>query len=307
MKYTKAVVTGGAGFIGSHLVDALIRRHIKVFVVDDLTAGDKKRLNPNARFHKLSILSPALPKLLKTIKPDVIFHLAAQTSVQQSLKDPVGDARVNILGTLLLARAAAAAKVPKIVFSSTGGALYTGRPPFSETDTIAPASPYGLSKAGAEEYLAFAKRQYGLKTTILRYANVYGPGQTPNGESGVIAIFGKALLAGKSLTINGDGKQTRDFVYVDDVVRANLLAMMKDGEGTFNIGTGKETSMNTIFRLMTKIVGANVKEKHGPAKDGEVLRSALNVAKAKKELGWESSVSLEEGLAKTIKWMQKKM
>src|SRR3990167_1891389 len=176
MKYTKAVVTGGAGFIGSHLVDALIRRHIKVFVVDDLSSGDKKRLNPNARFHKVSILSPALPKLLKTIKPDVIFHLAAQTSVQKSLKDPVGDARVNILGTLLLARAAAAAKVPKIVFSSTGGALYTGRPPFSETDTIAPASPYGLSKAGAEEYLAFAKRQYGLKTTILRYANVYGPG-----------------------------------------------------------------------------------------------------------------------------------
>ena len=306
-KYKTALVTGGAGFIGSHVVDALIRRHIKVYVVDDLSRGRKENINPNAHFIKLSIASPQIPKLLKRMKPDVIFHLAAQMDVQKSLKNPPQDAQVNILGTLRLAHEAAKLGVKKFVFSSTGGAMYSdqGRPPFGEHVPAEPISPYGISKRAAEMYLAFLQEMHGMPYVALRYANVYGPRQRHDGEAGVIAIFGGCLLSGKQAVINGDGKQTRDYLYVDDVVRANMLAMNRSVSGIFNIGTGKQASVNALFRKLRKIAKSDMPERHAPACSGEVFRTALNCKKAKKELGWTPRIDLDTGLVKTMKWLKK--
>lgn len=301
-----ALVTGGAGFIGSHVVDALIKRHIKVYVVDDLSRGRRQNVNPNAHFTKISIANPQLPKLIKKIKPDVIFHLAAQMDVQKSLRDPMYDAKVNVLGTLNLATTAAQMGVKKFVFSSTGGAMYSGgRPPFPESKPAEPLSPYGIAKKTAEMYLQFLEDNYGMRTVALRYANVYGPRQRADGEAGVIAIFAGRILSGKQAVINGDGKQTRDYVYVGDVVRANMIAMNRAVSGAFNIGTGRETSVNALFRKLRKIAKSKMPERHAPAWPGEIHRTSLNCRKAKKELGWAPKVSLDEGLAKTLRWFKK--
>ncbi|NQV90620.1 NAD-dependent epimerase/dehydratase family protein [Candidatus Uhrbacteria bacterium] len=307
-KYQVALVTGGAGFIGSHVVDALIRRRLKVYVVDDLSTGFQKNVNPNAHFTKLSILSPQFPAYLKRIKPDVIFHLAAQVNLRTSVDEPFGDAQTNAIGTLTIGHWAAKLGVKKVVYTSTGGPMYPdgARIPYSEKVAPAPISPYGISKLAGELYLNHVYQVHGVPFVALRYANVYGPRQSAKGEAGVISIFAEKMLKGEPLAITGTGKQTRDFVFVEDVVRANMLAMDRKVVGAFNIGTGKETDINTIFNKMKKIVGYQLPVRKAPAAPGEVMRSALSSAKAQKNLGWEPKVKLDEGLKKTITWFQKK-
>jgi len=307
-KYKTALVTGGAGFIGSHIVDALIRRRIKVYVVDDLSTGTKKNVNPNAHFTKMSILNPQFPKYLRRIKPDIVFHLAAQVNLRCSVEDPPGDARINVMGSLTIAHECGKLGVKKVVYTSTGGPMYPegARIPYSEKTPPAPISPYGISKRSAEMYFNYAYHVHGMPYVALRYANVYGPRQNAKGEAGVISIFAEQMLKGAPTMITGTGKQTRDFVYVDDVVRANMAAMNRSVVGEFNIGTAKQTSINTIFRKMKKIIGYQLPERHVPSCPGEVMRSALSYKKAQKFLGWEPKVKLEDGLKKTIKWYQKK-
>lgn len=306
MAYKRALVTGGAGFIGSHVADALIRRRVKTFVVDDLSTGDKRNVNPNAEFVKHSISAPSFPAILKKIKPDVVFHCAAQVNVRTSVLDPVTDARVNVIGTVQLVMHAKAAGVKKIIFSSSGGAMYSDRvkPPYRETQPAEPVSPYGIAKRAGETYLEFGHAAFGIETVSLRYANVYGPRQNSKGEAGVVAIFASGTLAGKPLVVNGDGKQTRDFVFVGDVVRANMLALKSGTNGIFHIGTGRETSVNTLFKTLKRLTGYRGTEKHAAAALGEVRRSALDASHARRILGWEPSVSLEEGLARTVEWMK---
>jgi len=308
-KKTKvALVTGGAGFIGSHIVDGLIKKHIKVFVVDDLASGKRSNVNPNARFIKMSVLSPKFPALVKKIKPEFIFHLAAQIDLRLSVHKPAYDAKINIMGTLAMIEAAAAAGTKKIIFSSTGGPMYSSdrRPPYSESLPAEPISPYGIAKRTAEMYLAYARDVHGIDFVALRYANVYGPRQDSSKESGVVAIFTRAMMQGKQPVIFGDGKATRDYVYVGDVVRANMLAMNKKPTGIFNIGTGRQTSVNQVFDKLKKITGATILKKYGPAQPGEVLRSALSSKLAKKNLKWEPKIKFDEGLRKTVSWTQKK-
>ncbi len=306
-KYKSALVTGGAGFIGSHIVDALIKRRIKVYVIDDLSSGHKSNVNPNAVFYKTSVLHPGLGKLILKIKPDVVFHLAAQIDVRCSVADPPGDARVNIMGTLAMAHASAKAGVKKFVFTSSGGAIYPDdlRPPFSEKVVVDPISPYGIAKRTAEMYLAFEHRIHGLPTVTLRLANAYGPRQALRGSyAGVISLFAQKMLKGEQCVINGTGKQTRDYVYVGDIVHAHMLAMEKNVSGIYNIGSGIETNVNQIFQKVNRLTGAKQKEVHGASCQGEVMRSALDATKAKRELGWKQEVSLDDGLKRTVEWFR---
>ncbi|NBS42055.1 NAD-dependent epimerase/dehydratase family protein [bacterium] len=307
-KYKTALVTGGAGFIGSHIVDALIKRRIKVYVIDDLSTGKKANLNPNATFYKMSVLDPGITKLVLKLKPDVVFHLAALLDVRCSVEDPPSDARTNIMGTLHIAHAAAKAGSKKFVFTSSGGAMYSDdiRPPFSEAVPADPISPYGIAKRSAEMYLQFEHRIHGLSTAIIRLANVYGPRQALAGTyAGVISKFSQNMLAGKPCVITGTGKQTRDYVYVGDVVRAQMLAMEKDATGIYHIGTGVETNVNQLFKKINALTGAKQKETHVAACQGEVMRSALDARKARKELGWTPEVSLDDGLKRTVDWFAK--
>jgi UDP-glucose 4-epimerase len=306
-KYTKALVTGGAGFIGSHIVDALVARRYKTYVVDNLSRGKKENLNPNAQFFKMDITSPEFPKLIQKLKPDVIFHVAAQIDVRKSVVAPITDAKINIFATLALAEAAAAAGVKKIIFSSSGGAMFSDdvRPPYSEEAREQPVSPYGITKRAGELYLNFEQKNRGLSCVSLRYSNVYGPRQSSVGDAGVVAIFSEKMLAGLQAKINGNGKQTRDYVYVGDVVRANLLAMNEKINGIFNIGTGRETSVNDLFGKLKKIIGYQLPEKHVPACSGEVMRSSLICKKAAKVLGWQPKVKLDDGLKKTVEWFRR--
>jgi UDP-glucose 4-epimerase len=308
MKFKSALVTGGAGFIGSHLVDVLVSKRVKVYVVDDLSNGQKSNVNPNAHFTKLSITHPAFVSYLKKIKPDVIFHLAAQINVRTSVEKPIEDAKTNIMGLLAMIQVAKEIGVKKIVFSSSGGVMYpeTARLPYAETIPAEPISPYGIAKRAAEMYLSFAHSFYGIPHVSLRYANVYGPRQNAKGEAGVISIFITRMLAHKPVVINGTGKQTRDFVYVGDVVRANLLAAQKDVVGEMNIGTGRETDMNTVYKKLAKRIGYKLSEHHGKAASGEVMRSALDARKAREVLGWEPKVKLDEGLERTVEWFRKR-
>src|SRR3989338_432355 len=308
--YKKALVTGGAGFIGSHIVDALIRKNMKVVVLDDLSYGKKENVNPNAEFLKLSITSPQLASAVKRIKPDIIFHYAALKNVRESLKNPMYDAEVNVLGTLALIEAGQKAGVKKIIFASTGGAMYTDshkhRCPWSEDVVDEPVSPYGVAKRAGELYLNFAREVYGIPYVALRYANVYGPRQDTSGEGGVVSIFAHGMLSGNSLKIFGSGKQTRDFVYVEDCVRAAMIGMEKPVSGIFNIGTGKEIDVNTLFRKLSKMTGSEAAEKHVAANTGEVMRSCLDVRHARRVLGWTPKVSFDEGLARTVEWIRKR-
>lgn len=307
-KYKKALVTGGAGFIGSHIVDALIRRRIKTYVIDDLSTGNRKNLNPNAHFTKLSVTNPQFEKCVSRIKPDIIFHLAAQVNLRHSVVDPPNDARINIFGTLKLAHLAAKIGVKKIIYSSTGGPMYPedAKIPYSEKIPPQPISPYGISKRTGEMYLNYMYHVHGVPYVALRYANVYGPRQNAKGEAGVVSIFSNAMISGKPVTIFGTGKQTRDFVYVDDVVRANMFAMNKSVCGEFNIGTGKQSSVLTIFNKIKKITGYKMPVRFGAAASGEVMRSALDAKKAKRYLGWQPKTKLDVGLEKTVKSFKKK-
>lgn len=297
------LVTGGAGFIGSHLVDKLISKGYKVIIIDNLSTGSKKNLNPEAKFYKLDIQSPKVAEIFKKEKPEIMFHFAAQIDVRKSVESPTDDAKINILGSLNLLENCRKHGVKRVIFASTGGAIYGEADiiPTPETYPANPISPYGVAKLSIEKYLHYYHVVHKIPYTILRFSNVYGPRQNPNGEAGVISIFIDQLLSGKSPVIYGNGKQTRDFVFVDDVTEAALKAMQKKVVGIFNIGTGKQTSVECLFREIKKILDSNLKVKKAPARLGEQQRSSLSYKKARKELGWKLKYNLRRGLINTIK------
>jgi len=301
----KILVTGGAGFIGSHLVDAFVERGHAVSIIDDLSTGRRRNLNPAADFVQADIRDPAaVDALFGRGKFDVVCHHAAQMDVRRSVADPVFDASVNVLGVLTLLEAALRHGTRKVLFASTGGAIYGEQDTFpaDERHPTRPVSPYGVAKLTTEQYLHYYRVVHGLEYVCLRYANVYGPRQNPEGEAGVVAIFVRRMLRGEQPVINGDGAQTRDYVYVGDVVRANLLALEHAGSSVFNVGTGVETDVNTLFRHIRSLTRSRCEEKHGEAKKGEQMRSVLDARKAARELGWSVSVTLEEGLRRTVEY-----
>ncbi len=293
----RSAVTGGAGFIGSHVVDALVARGDDVHVVDNFSTGRRENLNPAAAVHEHDIREPLGP-LFDVIRPEAVVHLAAQADVGTSVAQPLFDAEVNVLGTLNVLEGARPHGA-QIVFSSTGGAIYGEcERPAREDDERRPLSPYGTAKLAAEEYLATWNRLYGTNHVALRFANVYGPRQLAKLEGGVVAIFTDRLRAGEGVTIYGDGEQRRDFVYVGDVVAAVLAAIGRDG-GVFNVGTGAETSVNELFEATRKVAGAELEPSYAPARAGDVLRSVLDVSRTERELGWRPRTTLAEGLRQT--------
>jgi len=304
----KCLVTGGAGFIGSHLVDKLIKEGHKVVVIDNLSTGRKENLNPKAKFYKIDICSYRISQIFKKEKPEVVFHYAAQIDVRKSVKDPVEDAKINILGTLNILENCKKYNIRKVIFASTGGAIYGDADivPTPETYPELPLSPYGIAKLTIEKHLSYYYKVFGLPYVSLRLANVYGPRQNSKGEAGVVAIFCDKMLSKKQPIINGDGKQTRDFVFVDDVVEANISALKKDKVGIFNIGTARETDVNTLFKKLRELTDSKCAKIHGPTLPGEQKRSCLDYSEAKRELGWQPKYSLDKGLKKTVEWFRNK-
>ena len=304
----KVLVTGGAGFIGSHIVDAYIDLGHDVAVIDDLSSGRKKNIHPDAKFYEEDIGSPDLEKIFQEVKPDVVNHHAAQVDVRRSVADPAFDAGTNIIGTINILQNCIKYDSNKFIFASTGGAIYGEQDAFpaDEGHPLRPISPYGITKLAVENYLCYYRSNYGLDYVVLRYGNVYGPRQDPYGEAGVIAIFIQKLLNNDQPVINGDGRQTRDFVYVGDVVRANRLALMTGEGGIFNIGTALETDINTIYKMLVKITGSKAKEVHGPEKPGEQKRSVIDHKKAGHILNWQPDISLEDGLIDTVDYFKNK-
>ncbi|GBD97593.1 MAG TPA: SDR family oxidoreductase [Nitrospirae bacterium] len=304
----KVLVTGGAGFIGSHIVDRLVDEGYDVVVVDDLSSGKEEHINKRAKFYKLDIRDQELESVFQKELPDYVSHHAAQMDVRRSVSDPMFDATVNVLGTINILQNCVRYKVKKITFASSGGAIYGEQEvsPAPETHPLRPVSPYGVTKLAGESYLYYYKNVCGLDYTALRYANVYGPRQDPFGEAGVVAIFIQKMLKGEQPVINGDGEQTRDFVYVGDVVEANILAMTENRtENIFNIGTGIETSINQIVNRLRGIIDPSVEVKHGPPKSGEQRRSVIGYTKAKDVLHWEPGFPLVNGLEETCKYFKK--
>jgi len=300
----KILVTGGAGFIGSHVVDTYVAAGHEVIVVDDLSTGRRENLNPKARFHRLDITDPALGELIRDARPAVLNLHAAQMDVRRSVADPLFDARVNILGTINLLEAARKANVRRVLFVSSGGAAYGEQEAFPapESHPTNPVSPYGVSKRAGELYAFFYQAEYQLPFMALRYANVYGPRQDPHGEAGVVAIFTGKMLRAEPVTVNGDGKQTRDYVYVGDVVAATLAAVEHPG-GALNIGTGIETSVLELYERIQRVAGVEREPEFAESRPGELQRSVLDASLAKRELGWEPEHSLDEGLAETWAWI----
>lgn len=305
----KVLVTGGAGFIGSHIVDRLAQEGHEVVVVDNLSTGKRRNLNRAARFYKTDIQSWRLERVFRNERPNVVMHLAAQMDVRKSVEDPVFDAQVNVLGTLNILQQTVKHGVRKVVFSSSGGAIYGEQDvfPAPESHATKPLSPYGLSKLCGEQYLSYYERVGGVQVVNLRYANVYGPRQDPEGEAGVVAIFIQKLLNNEQPVINGNGRQTRDFVFVEDVVEANLAVMGQETAGTYNVGTGVETSINDLFRILVQHTGSTCKELHGPAKKGEQARSVIDASKLRHELSWEPKMSLSDGLKRTVEYFKERM
>ena len=304
----RTLVTGGAGFIGSHIVDALLAAGHDVAVVDDLSRGRREQVSEGASLHVVDVRSPALHDVLREARPEMVFHQAAQIDVRRSIAEPLLDTGINVLGTVNLLQACTAAGVRRVVFASSGGALYgdTEQIPTPEDHPAQPASLYGAAKLGGEVYGGVFAQLYGLEFVSLRYANVYGPRQDPHGEAGVVAIFVKKLLSGAAPVINGEGTQTRDYVYVGDVVRANLHAGAVDAArlGAFNIGTGRETDVNRLCDMLRAACGSSVQPVHAPAKPGEQRRSCLDASRAAELLRWAPEVSLEEGLGRTVAYFR---
>ena len=302
----RILVTGGAGFIGSHIVDTYINAGHDVMVVDDLSTGKRENLNPKARFVQADIQDPAVRQLIVQEKIEVLNHHAAQMDVRRSVADPLFDARINILGMLNLLEGAREAGVKKMIFASSGGTVYGEQETFPATEehTTRPICPYGVSKRTGEHYLYFYHVEYRMPYSALRYANIYGPRQDPHGEAGVVAIFTLRLLAGEQPIINGDGKQTRDYVFVGDVARANLAALQTDYTGPINIGTGSETDVNQLFDYLRQLTGSAAPETHGPAKSGEQRRSVLAWDRAQQLLGWQPEMKIEEGLRRTVEYFR---
>jgi len=300
----KILVTGGAGFIGSHVADAYIEMGHEVVIADNLSTGRMENVNPKARFLKMNIHDNEIFDVFKAEKFDVVNHHAAQMDIRLSVADPVYDATNNIIGTINLLQASAKNSVKKIIFISSGGAIYGEQEyfPADEEHRTQPLSPYGITKLTGEKYIYFYHHVYNLSYVILRYANIYGPRQSPKGEAGVVAIFSSKLLTGGQPIINGDGLQTRDYVYVGDVVDANVKALGYSKNDYFNIGTRIETNVNELFSRLNHITNAKAEEFHGQAQPGEQLRSVLNFDKAKQLLKWMPKISLDDGLGKTVEY-----
>lgn len=303
------LVTGGAGFIGSHIVDALVLQGHQVSIIDDLSGGFERNVHASAKLYTMDICDPEVEQLWKEQRFEVMYHLAAQMDVRKSVANPVYDANINVLGFLSLLEAGRKNGLKKVVFSSTGGAIY-GEPdevPQTEKHVNRPDSPYGITKLIGEHYLRFYGNTYGLQWIALRYANVYGPRQNAHGEAGVVAIFTERLLRNEQCYINGDGLQTRDFVYVKDVVDANIKALHYDKNGIFNVGTGIETNMVTLFRHLRALTGSNQEEKHAEAKPGEQKRSVIGTSLIEESLAWKRTYDLKVGLAETVGWFKNRM
>jgi UDP-glucose 4-epimerase len=303
----RTLVTGGAGFIGSHIVDALVDRGHGVLVIDNLVRGKRENVNPAAELVELDVRDERAAELVRGFGPEVIFHHAAQMDVRKSVADPMYDADVNILGIINLMEAATDAGTRQVVFASSGGAIYgeAGQVPTPETAPLNPESPYGVSKLCSELYLGYYGRGKGMSCVSLRYANVYGPRQDPYGEGGVVAIFTSRLLAAEPCCVFGDGEQTRDYTHVHDVVAANLAAMEAAPAEpvSLNIGTGQETTVNELYAELSGITGGRSELRPEPAREGELLRSALDGRRAREVLGWEPQIPLRDGLREYVKYM----
>jgi len=304
----KILVTGGAGFIGSNIVDAYVAKGHDVEVVDNLSNGKRENLNPKAVFHHLDITSPELGQIFERGHYDVVCHHAAQASVSVSVKEPALDAQVNILGAINLLENSVKIGVKKFLFASSGGTVYgaTEHLPAVETLPFDASSPYGVSKVATELYLRVYSSVHGLKYTALRYANVYGPRQDPHGEAGVVAIFSMRMLSGGKPVIFGDGENMRDYVYVGDVVDANVRALTAGDNDCFNIGSGVRVSTNQLFAEMKELTGYKGNDEHGPARAGDLRDSCLNASKAKRILGWSPKMSFKDGLRQTVEWFRNK-
>jgi UDP-glucose 4-epimerase len=302
----KILITGGAGFIGSHITDAAIDAGMEVVIIDNLFTGKKENLNPRAKFYLADIRHKDIADIFADEKPDVVCHHAAQVSVRNSVEDPCLDAEINVVGSINVIDNCKKSGVKKIVFASSGGAIYGEQEKFPapEEHPARPDSPYGAAKLSVEHYLYIYKKVFGLKYIALRYSNVYGPRQDPHGEAGVVAIFTGKMLSGQTPLINGDGGQTRDYVFVKDVVQANMRAFQSDAEGPFNVGTGIETDVNRLYSLIRERTGYTGGNEHGPAKAGEQYRSVLDCARIKEGLGWEPQFSLEDGLKETVEFFR---
>ena len=303
----KALITGGAGFIGSNVADGLLEKNYDVVIVDDLSNGKKENIPGKAKFYKCDIRDKKIYDIFQSEKPDIVIHNAAQLSVRVSVENPLMDADINIMGGLNVINACNETKIKKIIFASSGGTVYGEQEyfPADENHPKNPISPYGVAKLATENYLYYFYKTSGLEYISLRYANIYGPRQDPYGEAGVVAIFSRRILEGKNPIINGDGLQTRDYVYVGDAVDANIKAIESNFVGPVNIGTGKETSVIELFKLLKQISGRDdIKEVHGPAKEGEQRRSQLSYRLAREVLGWHPEVSIEEGLRLTYEWFK---
>jgi len=297
------LVTGGAGFIGSHLVDALLKDGHRVTVVDNLATGNKKNIAGDADFRECDITDAGrLNTVFRESSAEIVCHHAAQVNVRQSVADPVQDAGVNIIGFLNVLTCCRAHGIRRVLLASTGGAVYGEQKlfPADETHETLPLSPYGVAKLSCEKYLFYYQAVHGIDGICLRYANVYGPRQSTLGEAGVVAIFADRMLSGAGPVINGNGAQTRDFVYVDDVVRANLLALDLRGFHVFNVGTGVETDINGLFDLIRAETKWDGSAGYGPGQKGEQIRSVLNADKIKRELGWAPTVALRDGIGRTV-------
>jgi UDP-glucose 4-epimerase len=305
----KILVTGGAGFIASQIADAFIADGHKVFILDNLSTGFETNINPKAVFIKADIGDKSLSSLFEKEKFDVVNHHAAQMDVRRSVADPAFDATTNILGTINLLQNCVRTGVKKFMFASTGGAVYGEQNyfPADEKHPTAPLSPYGISKLAVEKYLFFYHTQYNLNYTILRYANIYGPRQNPFGEAGVIAIFSTKLLRGDQPVINGSGLQTRDYVFVGDVVKASLTTLNDEASDIYNIGTGIETDVNELFHIINNIAGKGMVEKHGPPAAGEQMRSVITSDKIFNKFNWCPTTKLEVGLKHTVNFFKERM
>jgi len=303
----RILVTGGAGFIGSHLVDKLVAEKHQVCVLDNLSTGKKENINPEVKFYLADIRDQTVKTVMEKEKPEIIFHLAAQINVRKSTENPIFDNDVNVNGSLNLIKYFLEYGGRSFIFASTGGVMYgeTTILPTPETVEPFPLCPYGIAKLSVEKYLNYYHRYYNLHFSALRFGNVYGPRQNAFSEAGVVAIFSVRLLRGQPAIIYGDGQQTRDFVYIDDVIRACLLSMEKGISGFFNVGTGLETSVNQIFEQVASCIAAPARREYTAAKEGDIRRSCLNSEKIKKLLGWQAEVKLAEGIKKTVEWFRK--
>jgi len=303
----KILVTGGAGFIGSHIVALYTKAGHEVLVIDNLSSGSKKNVDQKAHFEQVDINDPSLHEIIGRFKPEIVNHQAAQIDVRKSVEDPSYDAQVNIVGSLKVFEAARkAGSLKKILFASSGGAAYgdTDTIPTDESVPAKPISPYGIAKVSVEMYLYYYNQIYNIPYIALRYSNVYGPRQNPHGEAGVVAICFQRLLSGKEFVINGDGEQTRDFVFVEDVARASLLALDSEFIGEVNIATSVETSIKSLVHQMATSIEHKDEIPHGPAKTGEQKRSCLDYSKAENELGWKPEVDITTGIAKTAEYFK---